>query len=309
LSHPNPTSGHSKLSGVGLYFEASFFNHNARPNVSRWAIGDIMCFVTNQDIPQGQEACISYLEHDILCETVTRRNRNLDMDFQDVAVEGEEMMILIVDNNNNTNTNNNAKNTMSQEDDEDDDGPTMPVVDSDLQNELMAMNALERLESMEQLLQQARGISSSLDEDAEEDVPMAGQESTGWFQCDIQNLNILKAITLDGLGQTSQAVRVWEECISFTESKLPPLEEASVVVRIQAALCWMHLGDDDDDDDDEQGRSHPRAKDHAKRALYIHDKLFGGGAARLRRRYRNDFELCLRKGQVVPNVVDLLWPV
>jgi SET domain len=284
LSHPGP-SGHSNLSGAGLYLEPSFFNHNSRPNISRWAIGDVMCFVANQDIAIGAEACISYIEHDILCESIYRRNLNLEMDFEDAPVEGE-----------------NVDNAMAREED----GPNVPVVDTELQNELMEMNPFDRLESIEQLLQQARVISSPDDAD----MPMESNEATvatGWFQCDEQNLNIIKAITLDGLGQTAQASRVWEECISFTESKLPPLDEASVVVRIQAALCWMHLGDEG---------SVQRARDHAMRALFIHDKLFGGGVARLRRRYKGDFGLCLRRGTSnanvqagAPNVVDLLWPV
>lgn len=85
LSHPGP-NGHHPLSGVGLYYWPSFFNHDSRPNISRYAVGDIMWFVTNQDIVAGHELCISYLEQDVLCENSYRRNCMLTLDFK-VCVE------------------------------------------------------------------------------------------------------------------------------------------------------------------------------------------------------------------------------
>jgi hypothetical protein len=81
LSHPGQ-NGHHPLSGVGLYYWPSFFNHDSRPNVSRYAVGDIMWFVANQDVMAGQELCISYLEQDILCENSYRRNCMLTLDFK-----------------------------------------------------------------------------------------------------------------------------------------------------------------------------------------------------------------------------------
>jgi len=81
LSHPG-LNGHHTLSGVGLFYWPSFFNHDARPNISRYAVGDIMWFVANQDIAAGQELCISYLEQDVLCENSRRRNFLLTLDFK-----------------------------------------------------------------------------------------------------------------------------------------------------------------------------------------------------------------------------------
>ena len=81
LSHPGQ-NGHHPLSGVGLYYWPSFFNHDSGPNVSRYAVGDIMWFVANQDIMAGNELCISYLEQDILCENAHRRNCMLTLDFK-----------------------------------------------------------------------------------------------------------------------------------------------------------------------------------------------------------------------------------
>ena len=81
LSHPG-ANGHHPLSGVGLFFWPSFFNHDSRPNISRYAVGDIMWFVANQDIVPESELCISYLEQDILCENAYRRNCMLTLDFK-----------------------------------------------------------------------------------------------------------------------------------------------------------------------------------------------------------------------------------
>jgi hypothetical protein len=281
LSHPGP-GGHASLGGVGLYHLPSFFNHNSRPNVSRYAVGDVMWFVANRDIQIGAEVCISYIEHDILCENSYRRNLMLHLDFED---HGE---------------NETTANALE------DDGPDLPVVDSEVQNELMEMSSFERLNAIEELLQQAQGTPSpeeAMENDDEDgDAMMEPSSEAGWFQCDIQNLRILKAITLDGMGQTSDARTIWEECVDFTESQLPPLDESSVVMRVQAALCSLHLGEAD------------RAKEHAQKALQTHNKLFGGGTARLRRRYEKDFQLSLRPagGPIVPSdaaAVDLLWPL
>ncbi|CAB9511492.1 SET [Seminavis robusta] len=299
LSHPGP-GGHANLGGAGLYHWPSFFNHNSeRPTVARWAIGDVMCFVAIRDMEAGTEACISYLEHDVLCESAYRRNLLLQMDFQEDTAK--------------------ANNTDDAQENDEENGPDAPVVDSELQNELMETNAFERLDTIEQLLLQAKGMPPPDDDENDDDdnnnnndkamvVSEDEEEESGggcWFQCDIQNLNILKAITLDGLGQTTKALQVWEECVEFAESKLPPLDESSVVVRVQAALCALHLGDT------------KTAQQHANKALETHDKLFlGGGAARLRRRFRKDLELCLRKPngkqqqqQSPKQVADILWPI
>lgn len=263
LSYPN---GHIALGGSGLYHEPSFFNHNSRPNVARWAVGDVMFFVANQDIAARAEACISYIEHDVLCESDYRRNLVLQMNFQDGSGDTAN--------------------------EEEKDGPEMPVVDSEVQNELMATPPFDRLNDIEQLLLQAKGEAPP---DEQEDNEEAMEESQPqWFQVDTQNLRILKAITLDGLGQSAKALPLWEECVEFSEKQLPPLDENSVVMRVQAALCAWHLGEKD------------KAKQHAQKALATHDKLFGGGSQRLRLRYRRDFELALRK---TSDGVEALWPL
>lgn len=265
LSHPGPT-GHGSLSGVGLYFLPSFFNHDSRPNASRYAVGDIMWFVANQDIPAGNEVCISYLEHDILCENSYRRNVMLTLDFKEDDDNAGEV-----------------------------DGPGIPVVDSEVQNELMAMNVFDRLDNIEQLMKQATGEALPEDEDLDEDEMGGGGEV--WFECDMQNLRILKAITLDAMGQNNQALEVWEECVQFAETRLPPNDEIAVVVLVQAALCAWSIKDEE------------KARMHAARALQIHDLMFGGGVQRMRRRFQTEFCLSFRQDNNSGTPIrDILWP-
>lgn len=275
LSYPG---GHSSLSGVALYQYPSFFNHSSRPNVNRWAIGDVMFFVTNQPVAAGHELCISYIEHDVLCESAYRRNLMLRMDFQDKSDHHDD-----------------ADHASSDEQD----GPEMPVVDADVQNELMGMDSLERLDAIDELLQQALGEKGPVD-DSE-----TMQISTGWFRCDVHNLQILKAITLDGMGQSRRALELWEQAVLFSEKCLPPADESVVMIRTQAALCALQTGDLN------------RAKHHAEVALRTHDLVFGGGVRFFRRRYKRDFALKLRPAPsdsaaelLQGNTpVDLLWPL
>lgn len=277
LSHPAP-GGHSALAGTGIYHLPSYFNHDSQPNVSRWAIGNIMFFVANQDIQEGQEACISYLEHDVLCESAYRRNLLLKMDFQDA--EGDS----------------NSGPSYSEED-----GPYLPVVDIDVQNELMGMDPFERLPAIDELMQQATGAKLPQEEEeqaheASEDAMEAG--GAPWFQCDIQNLRILQAITLDGLGQTEQALALWQDCVEFSKTKLPPNDESLVVMQVQAAQCAWHAG------------HHDLAKQYAADALATHNVLFGGGVSRFRRRYARELRLSIRpesdNGQ---SPIEELWPL
>lgn len=292
LSHPGPR-GHAVLGGVGLYHKPSFFNHSANPNVARYAVGDVMWFVANQDIAPETEACISYIEHDILCENSHRRNLMLQMDFECASSEDSD-----------------PKSQDIGDEVDGDEGPTMPVVDSEVQNELMQMDAFERLNSIQDLLLQAHGQElpseekddngNNIDDDDDGEMDIA---DAGWFLCDIQNLLVLQAITLDGLGQTEEASKIWDECVEFAETQLPPLDESAIVMRTQAALCSFHL---------ESGNDNKRkAANHAKKALSMHDRLFGGGVLRFRRRYQQEFELSLRGGGTrgVAAAVDFLWPL
>jgi hypothetical protein len=283
LSHPGP-NGHHSLSGVGLYYWPSFFNHDHRPNISRYAVGDIMWFVANQDIVAGQELCISYLEQDVLCENSHRRNAMLTLDFK----EDEDTNLIVLD--------------VDGDGDDNDDGPTYPVVDVDVQNELMAMNPFERLDAIDELMQQAAGEALPKDEviEVEDDNDQMDAHGSAWFECDLQNLRILKAITLEASGQCESALQIWDECIKFTEYKMPPNDENSIVMRVQAAICSMHL------------KKETLARQHAFIALQRHDLVFGGGVRRFRRRYRQELRLNLRPNSSGENSDQsferVLWP-
>lgn len=280
LIHPGP-GGHASLSGTALYYKPSFFNHDHIPNVSRWAIGDVMFFVANRDIKRGDDVCISYIDHDILCECCERRLALLDMDFLDEddeneSVAGEAKL---------------AKNSFPQQGD----GPDAPVIDADVQSELMEMAPSERLEAIQNLLDQATGTSQA-DDDNE-----SREEPASWFKCDAHNLRILLAITLDGLGRSEEAHEQWEMCVAFAEEELPPHDENAIVMRVQAALCARCLGRKE------------IASTHAGAALQAHCVLFGGDVARFRRRYKRELDLQLRpccdaykSGSGM--AMDALWP-
>lgn len=265
LSYPGP-EGHMNLSGVGLYHQPSFFNHSAKPNCSRWCIGDILVVVTNQDVASGAELCISYIEHDVLCETSYRRNQMLRMNFLD----GDATPVA---------------------------GPDVPVVDAVVQNELMAMDPFARLPAIDELNELAHGRKGPEEAEVPQDDDDTMDVSRAhWFQCDIQNLRILKAITLESMGQSKEALSLWEECVKFCETSLPPNDESSVVAHVQSAMCAFQCG------------RKSQAKTHAASALRTHDLLFGGGVELFRRRLAPDLRLRLRPGATDESTVDALWP-
>lgn len=359
LSYPGQ-GGHAPLAGVALYHAPSFFNHSARPTVSRWCVGDVMVFVTNQNVPAGSELCLSYLEHDVLCEPAWRRNRMLGMDFNDSDDDDNITTNGATDNGHGDN----SSSMMTEErGNEHHKGPDMPVVDSDVQNELMSMDPFARLVAIDELMAQAIGYKRPTEHTTnkkdmnldnlivDENNTSAFNNSAGimetsttrvnqpnvatgnnnnnsdtngddnavpWFQCDVHNLCILKAITLDGLGQTAEALVLWEESVRFVEQRLPPLDESVIVLRAQAALCAWHIipPNDDDDGNDNNTNSESVARRHAAVALETHILLFGGGVARFRRRLQRDLQLALRPSSALRNdanamtdPVDELWPL
>ena len=294
FSHPNPhQGGHITLSSTALYTHPSYFNHDSKPNVSRWAIGDVMFFVTNQRVNPGEELCISYIEAEVLCEDVTRRTRLLDMDFvDDVDVnEGEEVDIVIEGD--------------EEDDDEDTDdyGSGAPVINAEVQEEIMAMAPLERLVEIQDLLKQAiqyettRAQSPCLPKEGQEDDTLVEEDTIAWFKCDQHQLRVLLALTYDSMGQLSKAFPQWTQCVSFTSTHLPPLDENSIVMQVQAALCALAMDRFED------------AKRYAVEALDIHSKVFGCGVELFRKRYGREVQLQLRpKGNGTADL-DKLWPL
>jgi hypothetical protein len=102
------------------------------------------------------------------------------------------------------------------------------------------------------------------------------------------------------MGQTKDALELWEEAVQFCETKLPPNDESNVIMRVQAALCALHAGQVSE------------AQTHADAALRIHQILFGGGVDRFRRRLGSDIRLKLRPSRPSDDVlapIDILWPL
>jgi hypothetical protein len=56
------------LAGLGLYVDASYFNHSCKPNVARFSVGDLLVLRTCKHVAAGEELCISYVGADLLCE-------------------------------------------------------------------------------------------------------------------------------------------------------------------------------------------------------------------------------------------------
>ena len=277
--YPDQTKGgHVSLSATGLYYEPSYFNHSHHPNVSRWCIGDIMFFVLNQDVDAGMELCISYIESELLCEDAKTRSRLLEMDFDD--------------NDDNDVKMDDIGNDDDDEDDGDEDEMEGPVINLDIQDELMSMHPLNRLDEINRLLRQSIGSPNKddiLDEEENELV---------WYQCDTHRLRTILALTLDSLGQSSKALVEWKKCVEFTQRNLPPADEAGIALCVQTALCAHVCG--------EEGM----AREYAKIALENHDLIFGGGVEFFQRRYMHEMKLTLRQGKkalVGKEAFETLW--
>ena len=268
--HPSQAQGgHISLSATGLYFEPSFFNHSARPNICRYCIGDVMFFVANQNIQKDEELFISYIEGDFLMESSEIRSRLLDMDFEDETSVNEE--------------------TVDHKKKRLDSKKEFPIIDIDTQDDLMSLDPLERLHEINDLLKEvSKGSLIHEDETGE-------KKEVSFFKCDEHQLRILLALTYDSLGSPTKAVEEWKTCVQFVDTNYPPHDENGISLKVQAALCSFFLDD------------LVAAKSFAKKALESHDLLFGGGVQFFLKRYSNEFKLHLRP-QSSANAVSFLWP-
>ncbi|KAL7522682.1 hypothetical protein ACHAWX_007365 [Stephanocyclus meneghinianus] len=274
------------LEGTGLFGpEVSFFNHSCVPNVSRYCIGDVIFFVTNRPVSKGDELCFSYIEHEYLCESPERRTALLDMDFIDCGLEKcddtkEDALQPTAKRRRTTS----KKQQQQDDDDDDDDGTPMPLIDVEMQNELMATPPIHRLEMINDLLNPQQPLHPDHDD----------------YQSDKYNLRILNAITLENLGRSIEALEEWKKCVQFCIANFPPVDETTVALHVRVALCAYSCN--------EMGV----AREHAKKALEMHDLLFGGGVKRMRKRYEKEFLVKMRlKGgeeEEMKRVVDALWP-
>ena len=271
--------GHVTLSATALYYLPSYFNHSSKPNVSRWSIGDIIFFVANQDIRKNTELCISYIESELLCENAARRSMLLEMDFEDS--DPIQSKIDVEDGD--------------KEGEDDDDEAEGPVISLDVQDELMNMHPLNRLEEINRLLVKASSEESNGGDNDIDDE----EDELFWFQCDSHRLRTLLALTYESLGQPTKALGQWKQCIDFSERNFPPNDEAGITHYVQASLTALSLSDQSS------------AQKYADKALLNHDTIFGGGVNFFRRRYANEMELQLRGYKNAASgrtALDALWP-
>jgi SET and MYND domain-containing protein len=167
-------SRYQQWGGVGLYIDASYFNHSCTPNVNRYSVGDIMYFRTNSAVAKGQELCITYIESEMLSEPMAVRNNLLGKrDFK--LGDGAEQM-----------GDQEMTEDKAQEDDEsEDDEEGMPRIcgNDEMMHELFSMPPKERLDAMDELYQ----VESALYTISRESAPgcygraLPGRECTLYY--------------------------------------------------------------------------------------------------------------------------------
>ena len=193
------------LSGVALYLNASLFNHDCRPNATRFNVGAIAVFRTNRLVRKGEELCISYIESDILCEPASLRNLELGgRDFK-VRDPGD-----------------------SDDDDDDDDGDADEMeepelyrkIDEEAQEALLELDPPARLENIALLLE---------DKDT----------ADSFIRADRKELSLLQAVACTQLGYFSTALGHWEDCIAFAAVHCPPHDECLVCYSVHAAIVAL----------------------------------------------------------------------
>jgi len=230
------------------------------------SVGDVMFFVTNRHISSGEELCFSYIEHELLCESEEKRTAVLDMDFKDYS-------------DNDENDFNEASKKRQKLAAKKSKARIGPMIDALVQNEIMSTQPFERLELILDLLTNPESI-----------------EPEQVFQCDNYTLHSLHAITLEQLGRSAEALPEWQACIDFATKNFPAIDENTMNLHVQAALCAKHA------------KKLDAATLHAKNALEMHDKLWGGGKHRFLKRYADDFLKPLRpisKKQMAADVQEL----
>lgn len=198
-----------QLSGVGLYLNGSLFNHDCRPNTTRFNVGAIAVFRTNRLVRKGQELCISYIESDILCEPASLRNLELggrdfrvrdpgDSDDEEEDDEADEM----------------------EEPEEPEEPELYRKIDEEAQEALLELDPPARLENIALLLKDRETAES-------------------FIRADRKELSLLQAVACTQLGYFSTALEHWEECIAFASVHCPPHDECLVCYSVHAAIVAL----------------------------------------------------------------------
>ncbi len=212
---------------------------------------------------------------------------------------------------------------LSSGNDSDNDGNerdmTFPLIDCDLQSELMSTPPLERLELLQELLDASMATANN---DSRE------QSNDDYYQWDKHQLRILHAITLDNLGRSADSLRQWEKCVGFAVENFPPLDENTIALRVQLALCARSLVVQKSNVKNQQAEKNKQrknqengdcgvidvevediARENAKEALRMHDLLFGGGKKRFLKRYEKEFlvKMRMRSEKEVKKDIEVLF--
>ena len=202
----------------------------------------------------------------------------LDMDFKDRNAEREEAQ---------PKQKRQRTDDIAQKQEHSENEMPMPLVDIDMQNELMATPPVERLEMITDMLNPDKPLNPHHDD----------------YQSDKFNLRTLHAITLENLGRSKEALEEWKKCIQFCSTNYPPIDETTVAMYVRAAICAHACNDE------------KTAEFHSSEAVKMHNFLFGGGVLRMRKRYQHEFLLNINQGakrdgrlKEMKNVVDILWP-
>ena len=82
--------------------------------------------------------------------------------------------------------------------------------------------------------------------------------------------------------------------MDFAVKYFPPVDEATVALRVQAALCSYDVGHDGASPKASREGALATARRHADEAVRMHGLLFGGGVERFFRRYERELECPLR---------------
>jgi len=81
-----------------------------------------------------------------------------------------------------------------------------------------------------------------------------------YYQCDKHQLHILRAIALDSLGRSAEALRDWEKCVEFAVETFPPVDETTIALRVQLALCARSLANEESIVKMEQAKKNKKRK-------------------------------------------------
>lgn len=245
------TGSFASLNGSGIFALGSGFNHSCVPQVSYFALGNIVAFVTNRAVRAGEELCINYIETELLCTPTPMRQKFLNRDF----TCGCQLC-----------------NASLPE------GSPPPRcrfrrLDDRLQERLPHLPASRRVKVAEAALNGEVGSEDDESADSEEtETDLAPAMLLG---SDAQQLRVVQAHTLMELRRFASALAVWRRLAAFTCHHCPPFDEALCMYATHAALCKFML-------DKEGGSIYVAAAVRAHRIAF--------GAPIFRWRYRAEVE-------------------